>query len=244
MVDTSNVSGHRSRLERLLKKKPGIEGLEDYVGGGDRFSIGHREKEAIAKHATLDGAVVVDIGCGIGRLTRALVGEPIAEYHGTDILDEPLVEARIVAGSDTRFSFSRIDGLEIPMRDSSVDIACAFSVMTHLLDEEVFMYFKETARTLKQGGIAVFSFKDFSLECHQEEFLTFISHYSQRADVLKWFEKSTLRFFAEANAMSVIEFQDAYVASPAKYPGESFPDGRLSSNRLVMGQSLGFFRKD
>ena len=244
MVDTRNIAGHRGRLDGLLNSKPRQAALEAYVGGGERYSIGHREKEAIAKHQDLKNAYVIDIGCGIGRLTQSLVGEPIRRYLGTDIISEILDEARALVSADSRFSFSQVSSVTIPEQDGVADIICAFSVMTHLLDEEVFMYFKECARVLRSGGVAVFSFLDFALTKHQEQFVRF-AHDSrgERKDVLKWFEKDTLRFFAEQSAMQPLEFQDAYVSSPAKYPGQSLTDGTKSANILVMGQSLAYFRK-
>lgn len=162
---------------------------------------------------------------------------------GTDILPELLVEAQGVVAGDPRFRFEKVTALSIPEGDACADIVCAFSVMTHLLDEEVYMYFQQSARVLKRGGVAVFSFKDFSLPCHRTEFLHFAQYQHERHDVLKCFEKDTLRFFGEAVGMEVIEFQDAFVESPAKFPQQRLPDGTHSGNLLVMGQSLAYFRK-
>lgn len=244
MVDTDNISGHRARFDRLLHGLPREAAFEQYVGGGVRYSIGHREKEAIAKHRDLQGAYVLDIGCGIGRLTQALVAEPIRRYLGTDIIPEVLDEARAEAAGDPRFGFEQVDGLAIPEEDGCVDIVCGFSLITHLLDEHVFAYVREAARVLASGGVAVFSFLDFALPQHRERFVGYASAKGQdRRDVLKWFEKDTLAFFATECGFEVIEFQDAYSPSPAKYPDRPLPDGHLSAKVLVMGQSLAFFRK-
>lgn len=244
LVDTRNIQGHRARLKGLLNSRPRQAALEAYVGGGARYSIGHREKEAIAKHHELENAYVIDIGCGIGRLTQSLMGEPIRRYLGTDIISEIMDEARALVPADSRFSFSQVSSLTIPEEDGVADIVCAFSVMTHLLDEEVFTYFHESARVLRSGGIAVFSFLDYSVSKNQEQFVRFAQDTKgKRKDVLKWFEKDTLNFFAAQSAMELIEFQDAYVASPAKYPGQSLEDGTKSAPILVMGQSLAYFRK-
>jgi SAM-dependent methyltransferase len=244
MVDTDNVRGHRARLERLMRGQPREAALEQYVGGGARYSIGHREKEAIAKHRDLQGAYILDIGCGIGRLTQALIEEPIRCYLGTDIISEVLDEARAVAAEDSRFKFRQVDGLTIPEDDGRVDIACGFSLITHLLDEQVFACLRETARVLATNGIAVFSFLDFGLPRHQEQFAGYAGAPALgRRDILKWFEKDTLSFFARENGMEVVEFQDAYTPSPAKYPDCPLPDGSRSAKVLVMGQSLAYFRK-
>jgi ubiquinone/menaquinone biosynthesis C-methylase UbiE len=243
VVDTDNVPGHRKRLEELLETKERGEALEIYVGGGDRYSIGHREKEAIARHHPLAGASVVDIGCGIGRLTTSLAKEPIGTYLGTDILPEMLDEARRAVPGDPRVSFALVEGLSIPAASGSVDITCAFSVITHLLDEDVFVYFRECARVLRRGGVAVFSFLDFAHPRHRANFLVLVREREIRHDVLKCFEKDTLAFFADATGFDVIEVIDAYDRVPAKFEGEVLPDGTRAGPNLIMGQSLLFLRR-
>jgi 2-polyprenyl-3-methyl-5-hydroxy-6-metoxy-1,4-benzoquinol methylase len=230
-------------LEELLETKPRMAALEEYVGGGQRYSIGHREKEAIARHHPLQGAAIVDVGCGIGRLTTSLAGEPIASYLGTDILPEVLDEARLPVAGDPRYRFALVDGLTIPAEPASTDIVCAFSVITHLMDEEVFEIFREAARVLRPGGVAVFSFLDFSHPRHRDHFLQLVKERSIRHDVLKCFEKSTLDFFADATGFDVDEYLDAYASVPAKFPDQTLPDGTRSGQFLIMGQSLGFFRR-
>lgn len=243
MVDTNNIAGHRAFLESLLRAKPRDQALTEYVGLAD-LSIGHREKEAIARHHDLDNAYVVDIGCGIGRLTAFMPEEPIRKYLGTDILPEVLDEARRKANGDPRFGFQPVTTMTIPEVDGAADIVCAFSVMTHLLDEQVFSYFQEAARVLVSGGVAVFSFFDFSLPSHREIFVDFArKRQLGRHDVLKWFEKSTLRFFAEANQLEVIEFQDAKTLVPAKFGGRTLADGRKTGSTFAIGQSLIYMRK-
>jgi SAM-dependent methyltransferase len=244
MVDSNNLAGHRARFEQLFQNKPRDEAFQLYVGGNaDRLSIGHREKEAIAHHRDLAEARIIDIGCGIGRLTRFLKEEPITSYLGFDIIDEVLAEAAATVDPDHRFTFKKVDKVEIPAPDQCADIVSAFSVMTHLLDEEVFCYFKEASRVLTRGGVAVFSFLDFSLPSHRDMFLEFCANHDKRHDVLKWFEKSTLEFFATSTGFEVIEFQDAGSPLPAKFGGRRLPDGRMMGDNFAIGQSIVYARK-
>lgn len=245
MVDTHNVTGHRQRLEDLLKTRPRQEALEAYVGGGARHSIGHRELEAIARFSELEGSYVVDVGCGIGRLAEAASHYPIGRYLGTDILPEVLEVAREDLGHDSRFAFKQVDGLAVPEGDASADIVCGFSLITHLLDEEVFCVIAEAGRVLKAGGVAVFSYLDFAVPKHRERFIrtALVEAPAGRKDVLKFFEKPTLAMFGEEAGLDVIEFQDAYHAVPAKFAGHVLPNGQVTGDELVMGQSIAYFRK-
>ncbi|NCV97201.1 MAG: class I SAM-dependent methyltransferase, partial [Acidimicrobiia bacterium] len=62
--------------------------------------------------------------------------------------------------------FLHVDGLTIPLPDSSTDMVAMFSLLTHLRHEEAFLYLREARRVLRPGGTVVFSFLDFSQESH------------------------------------------------------------------------------
>ena len=47
-----------------------------------------------------------------------------------------------------------------------MDIVCAFSLFTHLLHAESFIYLKEIVRVLKPNGTLVFSFLEFAEPGH------------------------------------------------------------------------------
>jgi SAM-dependent methyltransferase len=49
-------------------------------------------------------------------------------------------------------------------------MVCAFSVFTHLLHEQSFLYLQEAKRVLKPGGKAVFSFLEFHIYSHWDVF--------------------------------------------------------------------------
>lgn len=244
MAILDNVQGHLARFKWLITSKPRDEAMRLYVGGAaDAVSIGHREKEAIARHADIAGAYVIDIGCGVGRLTRHLVGEPIGRYLGTDVVLEVMREAEKAAGADRRFAFELVSDTVIPADDECADIVCAFSVMTHLMNEEVFRYFREASRVLKRGGVAVFSFLDFGLPSARQEFVRYAKTGKERPDVLAWIEKSTLRFFARRTGFEIIEFQDSGAQVPAKFPNRKLENGAVTGPTFSLGQSLVYLKK-
>ena len=53
---------------------------------------------------------------------------------------------------------------KILMPDESQDIVVNFSVFTHLLLEEIFIYMKDIFRVLKPGGSHIFSYHEFDFE--------------------------------------------------------------------------------
>ena len=169
MANPSNLEGHQTRLKKLQATLPPEKVAKAYVGGGteyDEQNIGWIEEEAIRRHVALNMASVVDIGCGIGRLTRLLLDCNLKAYLGIDILDPILYEAKKVAKDHAHFTFANVRNFKIPRLDGSVDVVCGFSLITHLLDEQAYLYFAETARVLKPGGLALFSFVDFNHPRH------------------------------------------------------------------------------
>lgn len=239
MVNPENLAGHEQRFHALRAAKPDHEADNLYVGGGDPIHIGYREKELISRHRPLEGAFVVDVGCGIGRLTRYVAREPVRGYLGTDIMPEILSRARETASGRPDFRFELVRGCRIPAPDASADIVCGFSLITHLLDEQVFAYFREARRALSEGGVAAFSFIDFVH--HKSMFLDFAANHETRHDVLKFFEKSTLRMFAQETGFSVIEIMDGGAHVPGS-GGSALLDGRPAPASISIGQSVIFMR--
>ena len=61
-------------------------------------------------------------------------------------------------------------GLEIPEAADRADMVCFFSVFTHLLHEQSYVYLRDAKRVLKSGGRIVFSFLEFSMPSHWSVF--------------------------------------------------------------------------
>jgi hypothetical protein len=132
-----NVAGHRARYEYSKAHLPREEIGVQFVWGRDPVGIGFIGLGIIRHFRALKGAFGLDIGCGIGRLTRHLRHEDIAGYLGVDIIPEIIQEAIDSVEGDARFSF-------------------ALGEMPHPETRR-----SETRPHLKPGGIAVFSFLDF-----------------------------------------------------------------------------------
>jgi hypothetical protein len=128
---------------------------------------------------------------------------------------------------------------KIPLEDERASIVCGFSLITHLLDDEVFAYFRETRRVMKTGGIAVFSFLDFVH--NRAKFVRYQSNRGARPDLLKFFEKSTLTMFADENGFDVVEFIDGGADTAPRKSGRLL-DGRPAPKSIRFGQSVIFMR--
>jgi 2-polyprenyl-3-methyl-5-hydroxy-6-metoxy-1,4-benzoquinol methylase len=204
---TDNLAGHRNKYNTLKSLLPAADVGREYVGGGDPLWTGYNELELIRSYANLFGAFVVDIGCGIGRLTRHLLHEDIARYLGTDILPEIMAEAIDCAAGDPRFEFAINTSCAIPAETASANVVVAYSVITHLRDEETFEYFADSRRVLKPGGVAIFSFLDMLEQAHVDLFFTYAAYHRQgHGDLMKFQTKAVLSMLATKAGFSQVNF--------------------------------------
>jgi SAM-dependent methyltransferase len=167
----------RVLLDRLRRRDPllpprrmaGMVGDSDYLATGDEFLRHFVELGGLRPHER-----VLDIGCGVGRMARPLLGHLDARgsYDGFDLVPEAIAWCRDRYPSD-RFRFALLDvhnaryhpaGREsaerarFPYPDGAFDFAFAASVFTHLLPAAAERYLAETARVLRPGGRALLTF--------------------------------------------------------------------------------------
>lgn len=240
---TDNVVGHKSKYEVLAAHLPADQVGAAFVGASDPILTGFHEIEYIRRYANLSGACVVDIGCGIGRLTRHMLHEEISGYLGIDVVPQILQEAIDLAKEDPRFRFDIANECRIPQEDDTADIVVAFSVITHLIDEEVFEYFAEAKRVLKPGGLAIFSFLDFQNAGHRNAFFRHArQHRHGHGDMLKFTTPDVLKLFAEHLEFTSVEFVDGAHKMPISNTPSKLLDIATTQKTFSTGQSTCILR--
>ncbi len=100
---------------------------------------------------------VVEIGCGVGRLTRVLA-ERAAEVRALDISAEMLARARELAPGLANVEWLLGDGRALTgIADASADACVSHVVFQHIPDPRVTLgYIREIGRVLRPGGWAAF----------------------------------------------------------------------------------------
>lgn len=162
------VEDYERHVAALKAAHPLDEAMSLAVGGNYDLA-GEIEVDLLKKAGLVDGMSVFDLGCGSGRLATALAKSGLSiKYLGTDVVQDLLDYA--ASKTPRHYRYLRHAELSVPAPDHSIDIACAFSVFTHLLHHESYIYMEDMRRALKPGGRLVFSFLEFAVDHHWEVF--------------------------------------------------------------------------
>ena len=163
-----SVLGWREELTPPLRIRLHIGPFLDprlYRFAGERNVLAFKELAGLRADAAF-----LDIGCGCGRVARALTEyfDSAAVYEGFDAAKKPVEWAqKVITPKFSKFHFQTADTfnkrynpsgktqashLIFPYPDNTFDFAFAGSVYTHMLPEEVTNFVEETRRVLKPGG--------------------------------------------------------------------------------------------
>jgi SAM-dependent methyltransferase len=113
--------------------------------------------KSASRYQPKPGDTIVEVGCGVGRLTRAMAPE-VGKVFAFDLSAEMLVIARKSVEADNA-SFHRAETPALAeIADASVEAFVAYCVFQHLPDLGVLQgYLNTAARVLKPGGMLIFT---------------------------------------------------------------------------------------
>lgn len=150
------VTDYTAYVKQLMAQHS-LEDAMSYAVGGSYDITGSLLVEVLTRAGLKEGMSVIDLGCGSGRLAKHLgLQFSNLEYLGIDIVQELLDYATAQSPKNYRFVLNH--DLKLPAADASADIVAIFSVITHLLHQESYLYLEESRRVLRPGGRIVFSF--------------------------------------------------------------------------------------
>ena len=216
--DRHFVRDYSRLVTALLARHAPDEAMALAVGGAFE-SIGAIEHALLCHAGLRDGMTLIDFGCGSGRLASVLGRQPIRlDYCGIDIDQRLLDYAKKQAPPHFRFVLNR--ELQIPAADAVADMVCAFSVFTHLLHAESYLYLEDTRRVLRPGGVLVFSFLEFAQPAHWQVFADTVAAERRRAGahLNQFIERGVIDLWAEKLGYEKLAYIDAD-ATPWGEPG-------------------------
>lgn len=182
------------------------QAMSDAVGGSFD-SIGYLEKKLLQQNGLQSNHFLIDVGCGSGRLLSQLTQNDIDSYLGTDISQELLDYSNQYLHNE-KWKLKIVEGCTIPSPDNTADMVCMFSVITHLMPQQSYLYFKEAARTLKTGGKLVVSFLEFRHQQLWPIFEASIEVMEQEGRLDMFVDRDGLRLWGEKAGFKVLAFYD------------------------------------
>ena len=210
--------------------------------GGEFYTIGALEYYVLKAHGLNDATHVVDIGCGTGRLAAQLASRKHPHYSGFDIMESAVTYARNLCQMPA-WKFGVTDGLHVDVPDESGDMACFFSVFTHISHEHTFLYLKEAARLLKPGGIVIFTYLEFAVYSHWEAFAKAVNNFGKNVEPVVFLDRAGITLFANHLEFDVLALVDG--DKPTFAIEEELTLGPLVmlKNRGLLGQSIAILQK-
>lgn len=115
-----------------------------------------RQIKTVTGYSPVAGDAVVEIGCGVGRLTRAIAPE-VGRILAVDISEKMLAMAREAGLPNVEFQ--RAEGFSLPGTPTGVaDLALAYCVFQHLPSHRALSsYLGEMRRVVRPGGLIAFT---------------------------------------------------------------------------------------
>lgn len=223
------VEDYERVVRDVLARFPLDEAMSNAVGG-DYERVGNLAADVLTYAGARDGIDFLDFGCGSGRVASALAKRMrLKSYLGTDVVRELLDYAHSKCPPHFRFVLHPEYG--IPAPDRSFDMACAFSVFTHLLQSETFIYLQDIARTLRPGGTLVFSFLELADEAQWHVFdWTVTRQRKDRAPHLNEFtDREQIKAMAGHAGFKVVEL---VTGSEPRWNGQPFGQSVAILQRL------------
>jgi SAM-dependent methyltransferase len=223
-------------LVHYLKQHHSLNEAMHKAVGGEFHAVGLLEYYLLLNQGFKRDDYVIDVGCGSGRLARILEDHHHAgRYVGLDVVPDLIQYARQnVKRPD--WTFKVIEGLLIPEVDNRADLICFFSVFTHLLHEQSYLYLEESVRVLKPGGKIIFSFLDFVVPAH---WIIFESTMRQGSPHINMFiDRGMISVWAEHLGLNVVAIYPGdlpFIPLPAPI---TYDNGVVMSGVAPFGQSV------
>jgi ubiquinone/menaquinone biosynthesis C-methylase UbiE len=210
--------------------------------GGEFDAVGRLEHHLLRSLGLSDGHLVVDVGCGSGRLSVRLAPFPGIRYVGVDIV-ESLVSYASELSKRPDWSFICSDGAKIPCENETADFVCFFSVFTHLLHEDIYRYFRESFRVLKPGGQLVFSFLEFRIPSHWTVFIDTVNNAAPGQHVNQFIDRDAISAWAGYSGFEILQLCDGdkpHIPIPEEIRWENGARMEALGN---LGQSVAVLKK-
>jgi len=207
--------------------------------GGEFEAFGLVQVDMLRFYGLGDHAALIDVGCGSGRTAIPLSKTHRGAYLGTDLVPD-LIEFARESCSRPDWRFEVVDSVRIPASDQSADMVCFFSVLTHILHEQSYLYLEEAKRVLKPDGRIVFSFLEFRMPFHWSVFASTVDDARGRNEhpLNVFIERDAIHAWAAHLGLAVLDMRDGDEPFVPLSRPVTLDSGQVLSARGNLGQSI------
>jgi ubiquinone/menaquinone biosynthesis C-methylase UbiE len=160
-------------------------------------------------------AVVLDIGCGIGRIEKHLAPH-CARICSVDVSDEMIAKARQWTAGRDNIEFHRSSSTDLSMfSDATFDFAFSYFVLQHTDHEDAFLTLREIARVLKPDGRALIQFPNFDSPLYGgDAFVRQAVSQEKHPARVRMYTRDFVRRMVELAGLRLDHFEDIAPGSP------------------------------
>lgn len=163
--ETWNAAAQVDALTAILTPPDGVS-----VENEARFDEKGRQDAAWLRGFATPDAVVLDVGCGIGRIERHLAPH-VARVHAVDVSEVMLAAAARRTAGLANVRLHRASATDLSaIATASVDLAFSLFVLQHLEHEDAFRALREISRVLRPEGRAVLQFPSLASSHYAVDF--------------------------------------------------------------------------
>ncbi len=111
-------------------------------------------------------SVVLDLGCGIGRVESSL-WRHCREIYAVDVSDRMLTLSKRRLAGIPNIKLLRLNGTDLHVfQENMFDLCFSFHCLQHMEKEDAYLALREIHRVLNLGGIAYLHFPDLTSETY------------------------------------------------------------------------------
>lgn len=211
--------------------------------GGDFEAAGLLEYFLLLQSGLKKTDTVIDVGCGSGRLAFQLSRYLEGLYIGIDVVPELFRHAQNICNRPD-WKFYAAPGLTIPEPDESADFICFFSVFTHLLHEETYLYLDDAKRVLKRNGRIIFSFLEFLIPSHWWIFQNSLADKRPDKVLNQFISRDAIQAWTHHLGLKIAGIHDGDKPHIKLHKPVLWDDGREMAENGNLGQSVCILMKE